>query len=100
MRLGSDHLNRLREREDFNAVLVLLESRGLISVKRTDGGDPFLLTLTGGGYSYFENSKDAIIERRWTRGLSIAAIIISLLALFLQFFDSRLFQSFKSLIHG
>lgn len=93
LRLQTEHFDALRKRDDFNSVLSLLEGKGYIQVKRADNGTAFTLHLTDLGYCFFENSDAALSDRRWTRGLAIAAIIISLLALALQFFDSELFKT-------
>ena len=76
----------LRRRPDFDTVLSYLEAKGLISVDEYDGA-PWYVTLSGPGTTYFETDRDVIRERRWTRGLAIAAIIISLCALMLELDD-------------
>lgn len=82
----SEALADLRRRPDFDAVLSYLEAKGLISVDEYDG-EPWYVTLAGPGMTYFETDRDVIRERRWTRGLAIAAIIISLCALMLELDD-------------
>lgn len=81
-----DDFAALRRRADFDAVLSYLEAKGLISVDEYDG-EPWYVTLAGPGTTYFETDRDVIRERRWTRGLAIAAIIISLCALMLELDD-------------
>lgn len=81
-----DAFDALRRRPDFDAVLSYLEAKGLISVDEYDGV-PWYVTLSGPGTTYFETDRDVIRERRWTRGLAIAAIIISLCALMLELDD-------------
>lgn len=81
-----DDFDTLRRRADFDAVLSYLEAKGLINVDEYDGV-PWYVTLSGPGTTYFETDRDIIRERRWTRGLAIAAIIISLCALMLELDD-------------
>lgn len=70
----------LRRRADFDAVLTYLEAKSLISVYEYDG-EPWYVTLTGAGTTYFETDRDVIRERRWTRGLAIAALILSVISI-------------------
>lgn len=81
-----DAFDALRRRPDFDAVLSYLEAKGLISMDEYDT-DVWYVTLSGPGTTYFETDRDVIRERRWTRGLAIAAIIISLCALMLELDD-------------
>lgn len=77
--LGGD-LADLRGRPDFEAVLDYLQARGYLNIQHSDDEIGFI-RLTDKGLTYFEDSRDATSERRWTRGLAIAAIIISIAAL-------------------
>lgn len=83
--MGGD-LADLRRRPDFDAVLDYLQARGYLNIQRPDGEIGFV-RLTNNGMTYFEDNRDATNERRWNRGLAIAAIIISLLALALEMDD-------------
>ena len=76
----------LRQRPDFSIVLDFLHAKGFIETETFDG-EVWYVTLTGAGAAYFETDRDVIRERRWTRGLAIAAIIISLCALMLELDD-------------
>lgn len=75
-----DAFDALRRRPDFDAVLSYLEAKGLISVDEYDGA-PWYVTLSGPGTTYFETDRDVIRERRWTRGLAIAALILSVISI-------------------
>ena len=75
-----DAFDALRRRPDFDAVLSYLEAKGLINVDEYDGA-PWYVTLSGPGTTYFETDRDVIRERRWTRGLAIAAIILSVISI-------------------
>lgn len=90
--LQSDATKSLRERKDFHTVLRTLEALGHIRVAWTDNNIPLRVYLTDSGHAYLENSCEIKAEQRWTRGLAIAALIISLaslsisgLSLFLQY---------------
>ena len=76
----------LRQRPDFSIVLDFLHAKGFIETETFDD-EVWYVTLTGAGAAYFETDRDVIRERRWTRGLAIAAIIISLCALMLELDD-------------
>lgn len=78
-----DALADLRRRPDFSAVLDYLNARGWVKLHNFDDG-PWFVSLTEAGRTYFEDHRDAASERRWTRGLAIAAIVISIAALFVS----------------
>lgn len=82
--LQSDATKSLRERKDFHTVLRTLEALGHIRVAWTDNNIPLRVYLTDSGRAYLENSREIKAEQRWTRGLAIAALIISLAALALE----------------
>lgn len=91
-------LQQLRNRQDYAQVMSLLSARGLAVLRHFDPTLPATrrLFITDVGMRYFEDSADVLSERRWTRGLSIAAIIISLIALALEFDDRGFFDVFKT----
>lgn len=82
--LQSDATKFLRERKDFHTVLRTLEALGHIRVTWTDTNVPLRIHLTDSGRAYLETSREVKSEQRWTRGLAIAALIISLAALALE----------------
>ena len=97
--IRDDAFADLRRRPDFGAVLAYLEAKGFVNSQEYDE-EVWYVTLTDPGMTYFETCRDVIRERRWTRGLAIAAIIISLLALILEFDDRGmlcgLFDGFRT----
>lgn len=70
----------LRQRLDFSIVLDFLHAKGFIETETFDG-EVWYVTLTGTGAAYFETDRDVIRERRWTRGLAIAALILSVISI-------------------
>ena len=73
-------LARLRSRADYNRVMGYLSARGYI---RLSYGDDEIINihLCDSAMTYFETDRDARRERRWTRGLAIAALVISVMSL-------------------
>lgn len=79
--LSNPVFDALRSRRDFISVVLLLKARGLLKVTPDYSGFPFGVSVTDAGMRFFEDSHDIASERRWTRGLAITAIIISIAAL-------------------
>lgn len=75
-----DALGDLRARPDFLPVLNYLNAKGLLKTHCFDD-EIWHVSLTAKGKTYFEDARDASRDRRWTRGLAIAAIAISIAAL-------------------
>ena len=75
--------------------MMVLEGLGLISFVRPDGVTLMWYGITQEGRCYFENRAKENSDRRWTRGLAIVAILISLLALLLEFDDRGFLDLFK-----
>ena len=73
----SPEMTSLNRRADFNAVLDFLCGADLIHLFEASDMAP-IITLTDKGKTYLEANRDMIYERRWTRGLAIAAILISI----------------------
>lgn len=88
-------LEKLRRRNDFEQVMLVLEGLGLISFVRPDGITFMWYGITQNGRCYFENRARENSERLWTRSLAIIAILISLLALLLEFDDRGYLDRFK-----
>ena len=88
---------KLRKRADFIQVLMYLESLGYIAIK-WESESIYMVVLTNDGLSYIEKAWSERVEVWWTRGLAIAALVISLVALALEFHDrgwirsARIFQ--------
>lgn len=82
----SPEMASLARRDDFNTVLDHLCSADYIHLFQASEMAP-VITLTDKGKTYLETYRDFISERRWTRGLAIAAIVISLFALILELDD-------------
>ena len=82
----SPDMTSLNRRADFNAVLDYLCGADLIHLFEASDMSP-IITLTDKGKTYLEANRDMIYDRRWTRGLAIAAIVISLFALILELDD-------------
>ena len=89
-------LETIRLRADFASVIDHLAARGLVEVQPGEDG-PYAVVLTDAGMKYFEDDRTARSERRWTRGLAIAAIIISLAALLLEFESRGYFDWLKTI---
>lgn len=86
--LQSDAIAPLRQRSDFCAVLLVLQGLGYIQIHWANVDHPYRIKLTDSGLAYLESNKSLRKDQRWTRGLAIVAILISLVALILEF-DSR-----------
>ena len=93
--LGDQRFDDLRSRADFAAVIDYLKSSGLVVVQ-LEGDRPSRLTLTDDGATYCERQRDAANERRWTRGLAVVALVISLFALLLELDDRGYLGDFLS----
>lgn len=78
--LAGGRYEQLRRRRDYDAVLSYLRAAGLVDLLIADD-HPVGLRLTDKGMTWFEDTYAANSERRWTRGLAIASIVISVLAL-------------------
>lgn len=85
--LGSRNLSpstpamvRLRARKDYLRVMSYLAACGYIRLSYADD-DILNIHLCDSALTYFETDRDARRERRWTRGLAIAALIISIASL-------------------
>ena len=75
----------LKDRKD--QALHVLVGYDLIELEPLPMSVTSRIVLTANGKAYFEKRRDHFAERRWTRGLAIAAIIISLFALILELDD-------------
>ena len=77
--ISADHerLAALRRQKSFDFTLHYLENAGLISLFEPADIPP-IITLTDDGITYLERRRDLIHDRRWTRGLAIAALLISI----------------------
>lgn len=73
----SPELSKLAARKDFDIVIEHLENIGLVSLFHASDLAP-VITVTHSGMSYLERRRDQASERRWTRGLAIAALVISI----------------------
>ena len=71
-------LANLKQRPDFDSVLRFLASKGYLSLTVYDYDEIWEVVLTDSGYAFFENDHAILVERRWTRGLAIAALLISI----------------------
>lgn len=78
--IRDDAFADLRRRPDYTAVLSYLEAKGLINTHEYDD-EVWYVTLADRGTTYFETDRDVIRERRWTRGLAIAALILSVISI-------------------
>ena len=67
----------LRSRPDFEGVLDYLQAKGYLNEHHFDD-EIWYVALTDKGLTYFEDNRDASNERRWTRGLAVAALLISI----------------------
>lgn len=81
VKAGSPALSKLRQRGDFARAVPVLEGLGLITASRANNGQIYKFTIMPEGMAYFENDRAAREERRWTRGLAIAALVTSILSL-------------------
>lgn len=82
----------LRKQRDFARVIEVLTNMGFIADDPFGRNPPMSYKITHAGSCYFENRAKENSERRWTRGLAIAAILVSIaslglsgLSLYLQF---------------
>lgn len=75
-----DALSDLKCRPDFDNVITFLHVKGYLETDVYDG-EIWFITLSEKGVSYFEDERDFISERRWTRGLAIAALILSVISI-------------------
>lgn len=94
-RMDDSNLVSLALRKDFDSVISVLEAFGLIAPYRGVNDQIVYIAITSEGRYYFEKQSAESSERRWTRGLAIVAILISLAALFLEFEDRGYFGFFK-----
>ncbi len=81
----------LRADPDFCRIIRRLEGLGYIEALWVDTCNPVSAALTRTGSAYLELDFKSRIEQYWTRGLSIAAIVISLAALLLEFQSRHIF---------
>ena len=71
----------LAGRPDFLDVTSVLEGQNHLKTTRAAAGNILEVRLTSQGKCYFETQATETAEKRWTRGLAIAALITSILSL-------------------
>lgn len=87
--------NRLEDRHcEFMECVYELSGQKLISLVNTSPSGTLIpetkLSISRKGIALLDDTKGTRRDKRWTRGLAIAAIIISLIALMLEFEDRGL----------
>lgn len=93
--LQSGAVADLRKRDDFNAVLRVLEGLEYCKILWADCNVPINLHFTDKGLTYFETDRDIRNERNWSHWLSIIAILTSLATLALELSDRGWFCFLK-----
>lgn len=90
--LNSAAFSSLAEDPDFRRVIRVLIGLGYIVPNSREPNSMIRVALTDSGIAYFENARTLRAEQRWTRGLAIASIVVSIaslavaaLSLFLRF---------------
>lgn len=90
--LNSAAFASLAEDPDFRRVIRVLIGLGYIVPNSREPNAMIRVALTDSGIAYFENARTLRAEQRWTRGLAIASIVVSIaslavaaLSLFLRF---------------
>ena len=93
-----DPVPKISSKKWFNDTLRYLENAGYLRIDWEERDVACAAVMSKKGLTYFETEHAIKSERWWTRGLAIAALIISLAALLLEFHDrgwltpARIFQ--------
>ena len=96
--LSEPAFHSIRSRKDYSQVFDYLASKDFMVVNYADTNTPQAIHLNPAGITFLEDQAAAFSERWWTRGLSIAALIIALISLFLELEDRGIVEHFKRLL--